>query len=106
MPTMVQAGVYSSRACTTSRRRRARLGHAHDGAKVVAKMKEMPTDDPLFGKGSIRADGRKMHPVYLFEVKKPSESKGPWDYYKLGVTIGHGRLPSDGQGHCPIVAAK
>jgi len=58
-------------------------GNPHDGAKVVAKMKEMPTDDPLFGKGSIRIDGRKLHPAYLFEVKKPEESKGPWDYYKL-----------------------
>jgi branched-chain amino acid transport system substrate-binding protein len=50
-------------------------------------MKEMPTDDPLFGKGSIRPDGRKIHPAYLFEVKKPSESKYPWDYYKLVATI-------------------
>ena len=48
----------------------------------MAKMKELPTDDPLFGKGSVRADGRKMHDMYLFEVKKPGESKGPWDYYK------------------------
>ena len=62
-------------------------GNPHDGAKVVAKMKEMPTDDPLFGKGVIRADGRKIHPGYLFEVKKPSESKYPWDYYKLVATI-------------------
>src|SRR5947208_14356941 len=62
-------------------------GNPHDGAKVVAKMKEMPTDDPLFGKGAIRADGRKIHPAYLFEVKKPSESKYPWDYYKLVATI-------------------
>jgi branched-chain amino acid transport system substrate-binding protein len=61
------------------RRERARM--------VVAKMKEMPTDDPLFGKGSIRADGRKIHPAYLFEVKKPSESKYPWDYYKLIAAI-------------------
>ena len=50
-------------------------------------MKELPTDDPLFGKGTIRADGRKIHPGYLFEVKKPSESKYPWDYYKLISTI-------------------
>ena len=54
-----------------------------DGTKVIAKMKEMPTDDPLFGKGTIRADGRKIHPTYLVEVKKPAESKGPWDYYKV-----------------------
>ena len=47
-----------------------------DGTKVIAKMKETPTDDPLFGKGTIRADGRKIHAMYLFEVKKPSESKG------------------------------
>ncbi|HOB66329.1 ABC transporter substrate-binding protein [Ottowia sp.] len=78
-----------------------------DGSKVIAKMKELPTDDPLFGKGSIRADGRKIHPVYLFEVKKPSESKGPYDYYKLQQTI-----PADkafrpiGEGNCPLVAKK
>ncbi|MGB3072300.1 MAG: ABC transporter substrate-binding protein [Ottowia sp.] len=78
-----------------------------DGTKVVAKMKEMPTDDPLFGKGSIRADGRKIHPVYLFEVKKPSESKGPYDYYKIKQTI-----PADqafrpmAEGNCPLVAKK
>jgi branched-chain amino acid transport system substrate-binding protein len=50
-------------------------------------MKELPTDDTLFGKGTIRADGRKIHNAYLFEVKKPSESKGPYDYYKLRATI-------------------
>jgi len=50
-------------------------------------MKEMPTDDDLFGKGSIRADGRKIHPAYLFEVKKPAESKYPFDFYKLVATI-------------------
>ena len=53
-----------------------------DPTAVMAKMKEMPTDDPLFGKGTIRVDGRKMHPMYLYEVKKPAESKGKWDYYK------------------------
>ncbi len=46
-------------------------------------MKEMPTDDPLFGKGTIRPDGRKIHPMYLFEAKAPSESKGAWDLYKV-----------------------
>jgi len=54
---------------------------------VIAKMKEMPTDDPLFSKGSIRADGRKIHPAYLFEVKKPEESKNAGDYYTLRATI-------------------
>ena len=78
-----------------------------DGTKVVAKMKELPTDDPLFGKGQVRADGRKIHPVYLFEVKKPSESKGPYDYYKLLQTIPADKAfrPMD-QGNCPLVAKK
>ncbi len=78
-----------------------------DGTKVVAKMKELPTDDPLFGKGVVRADGRKIHPVYLFEVKKPSESKGPYDYYKLIGTIPADKAfrPMD-QGNCPLVAKK
>jgi branched-chain amino acid transport system substrate-binding protein len=81
-PSMVQAGVYSG-LIHYFKALDAMGGNPHDGAKVVAKMKEMPTDDPLFGKGSIRPDGRKIHPAYLFEVKKPEESKGPWDYYKL-----------------------
>jgi ABC-type branched-subunit amino acid transport system substrate-binding protein len=85
-PTMVQAGVYSS-LMHYFKALEALGGNPHDGRAVVAKMKEMPTDDPLFGKGSIRADGRKIHPAYLFEVKKPSESKYPWDYYKLIATI-------------------
>ena len=70
---MVPAGVYSSvihylKAVDA-------LKSGADGRAVVAKMKEMPTDDPLFGKGSVRVDGRKLHNAYLFEVKKPSESK-------------------------------
>ncbi len=85
-PTMVQAGVYSS-LIHYFKALEALGGNPHDGRMVVAKMKELPTDDPLFGKGSIRADGRKIHPAYLFEVKQPSESKYPWDYYKLVATI-------------------
>jgi branched-chain amino acid transport system substrate-binding protein len=50
---------------------------------VVAKMKELPTDDKLFGKGTVRADSRKIHRMYLVEVKTPTESKGPWDYFKV-----------------------
>ena len=75
-----------------------------DGTKVIAKMKETPTDDALFGKGTIRADGRKLHDMYLFEVKKPAESKGPWDYYKLRATIPAAQAfrPID-QGDCPLV---
>jgi branched-chain amino acid transport system substrate-binding protein len=83
-PSMVQAGVYSS---VLHYLKAVDAAKTDDGTKVAAKMKELPTDDPLFGKGSVRADGRKIHPAYLFEVKKPSESKGPYDYYKLVATI-------------------
>jgi len=86
MPTMDHAGVYSG-VLHYLKVLAAMGGNPHDGAKVVAAMKATPTDDPLFGKGEIRADGRKMHPAYLFEVKKPSESKAPWDYYKLVATV-------------------
>ena len=85
MPTMGQAGVYSS--VLHYLKAVEALKSDGDGAKVVAKMKELPTDDPVFGKGNVRQDGRKIHPMYLFEVKKPSESKGAWDYYKLRSTI-------------------
>jgi branched-chain amino acid transport system substrate-binding protein len=86
MPSMVHAGVYSS-LLHYFKALEALGGNPHDGAKVVAKMKEIPTDDPLFGKGSIQPNGRTIHPAYLFEVKTPAESKGPWDYYKLVSTI-------------------
>jgi branched-chain amino acid transport system substrate-binding protein len=85
-PSMTQAGNYA--AITHYLKTLEALGgNPHDGAKVVAKMKELPTDDPLFGNGPIRADGRRLIPAYLFEVKKPEESKYPWDYYKLIATI-------------------
>jgi branched-chain amino acid transport system substrate-binding protein len=102
-PTMVQAGVYSS-LIHYFKALEALGGNPHDGRAVVAKMKELPTDDPLFGKGSIRADGRKIHPAYLFEVKKPSESKYPWDYYKLVATIpaDEAWLPLE-KSVCPLV---
>jgi branched-chain amino acid transport system substrate-binding protein len=82
-PTMVHAGVYSStlhylKAATAMGIAKAKV----DGAATVAQLKAMPTDDDCFGPGSIRVDGRKIHPSYLWEVKTPSESKGPWDYYK------------------------
>src|SRR3989441_48698 len=83
-PTMVQAGVYSA---ITHYLKAVQAGKTDDGTKVIAKMKELPTEDPLFGKGTVRADGRKLHPAYLVEVKKPSESKGPYDYYKIRATI-------------------
>ena len=102
MPTSAQAGVYAGmlhylKAVDA-------LQDDADGAKVVAEMKKLPTDDPLFGKGVVREDGRKIHPAYLFEVKTPAESKAPWDYYKLVQTI-----PADQafrplkDGGCPLV---
>ena len=100
-PTMIHAGVYSA---TLHYLKAVEALKGDDGTKVIAKMKETPTDDPLFGKGSIRADGRKLHPMYLFEVKKPSESKGPWDYYKTRATTPAEQAfrPID-QGDCPLV---
>jgi branched-chain amino acid transport system substrate-binding protein len=104
MPTMVQAGVYAG--VLHYLKAVQALKSDEDGKAVVAKMKAIPTDDPLFGKGTIRADGRQIHPMYLYEVKKPSESKGPWDYYKLVKEI-----PADqafrplAQGECPLVTA-
>jgi len=83
-PTMVHAGVYAS---VLHYLKAVEALKSDDGTKVVAKMKEMPTDDPLFGKGTIRADGRKIHDMYLFKVKAPDASKGPWDYYDLVATI-------------------
>ena len=100
-PTMIHAGVYSA---TLHYLKAVEALKSDDGTKVIAKMKETPTDDPLFGKGTIRPDGRKIHDMYLFEVKKPSESKGPWDYYKLRSTIPAAQAfrPID-QGECPLV---
>jgi branched-chain amino acid transport system substrate-binding protein len=85
-PTMVHAGVYSG-VIHYLKALEALGGNPHDGVKVVEKMKSIPTDDPLFGKGAIEPNGRKIHPAYLFEVKKPSESKGPWDLYKLVAKV-------------------
>ena len=85
--TMDQAGAYS--AALHYLKAAADMGPAQakvDGAAMVARMKAMPTDDDCFGPGSIRIDGRKLHPSYLFEVKAPAESHGPWDYYKLLAT--------------------
>ncbi len=101
MPTMAQAGVYSA---VLHYLKAVDALKSDDGTLVIAKMKALPTDDPLFGKGTIREDGRKIHPMYLFEVKKPSESKGPWDFYKLRATIPAAEAfrPMD-QGDCPLV---
>ncbi|MGY2047492.1 ABC transporter substrate-binding protein [Methylobacterium sp. JK268] len=101
-PTSVQAGVYAS--VLHYLKAVEALKSAKDGTQVVAKMKELPTDDPLFGKGTIRADGRKIHDMYLFEVKKPAESKGEWDLYKTLATIpGKDAFRPMGEGGCPLV---
>jgi branched-chain amino acid transport system substrate-binding protein len=102
MPSMVVAGVYS--AVMHYLKAVEALKSDADGAKVVEQMKKMPTDDKLFGKGSVRADGRKIHDVHLFEVKKPAESKAPWDYYKLRSTIPAAEAFRPlAEGGCPLV---
>jgi branched-chain amino acid transport system substrate-binding protein len=101
MPSMAHAGVYSA---TLHYLKAVEALKDKDPAKVMAKMKEMPTDDPVFGKGMVRQDGRKIHDMYLFEVKKPGESKGEWDLYKLLATV-----PAEqafrplNEGGCPLV---
>jgi branched-chain amino acid transport system substrate-binding protein len=101
-PTMVHAGVYS--AVLHYLKAVEALKSDADGKAVVAKMKETPTDDKLFGNGTIRQDGRKIHDMYLFEVKKPEESKAPWDYYKLRATIPAAEAFRPlGEGGCPLV---
>ncbi len=103
LPSMNMAGVYAGTLHYL--KAVAAVGSAADGKAVVAQMKKMPTDDPLFGKGTVRADGRVIHPAYLFEVKKPEESKYPGDLYKLRATI-----PADEafrplkDGGCPLVS--
>jgi branched-chain amino acid transport system substrate-binding protein len=102
-PTMVQAGVYSG--VTHYLKAVAALKSAGDGKATVAKMKELGTDDPLFGKGTIRADGRKIHDAYLFEVKTPSESKHAGDFYNVRATIPAAEAfrPLK-EGGCPLVS--
>src|SRR6266540_530328 len=102
-PTMIHAGVYA--AVTHYLKAVVALNGAADGKAVVAKMKELPTDDPLFGTGSISRDGRKIHDMYLFEVKRPEESKYPWDYYKVRTTIPAAEAFRPlSQGGCPLVS--
>jgi branched-chain amino acid transport system substrate-binding protein len=106
-PNMAQAGDYS---CTLHYLKTvSAMGAAAakaDGAATVARMKAMPTDDDCFGAGKIREDGRKIHPVYLFEVKQPSESKSEWDLYKLiGTTPADEAFRPLSDGACPMVKA-
>jgi branched-chain amino acid transport system substrate-binding protein len=98
-PTMVQAGVYSG-LLHYFKALDSLGGNPHDGVKVVDKMKSMPTDDPLFGTGEVQPNGRVIHSAYLFEVKTPSESEGPWDFYKL-----IGSVPGD-QAFTPLADSK
>ena len=104
-PTMIQAGVYSSvlhylKAVSAMGVDKAKA----DGAATIAQMKRIPTEDDCFGAGSIREDGRKLHPAYLWEVKKPSESKGPWDYYKpLATTPADQAFRPLDKGGCVLV---
>ena len=104
MPTSIQAGFYSA----TKRYLEAiKEAGTDDADKVMAVLKKEPFDDPVFGKSTIRADGRNVHDMYLYEVKKPEESKGPWDYYKLIRTIpGDEAFRPMDQGECPLVAKK
>lgn len=101
-PSSIQAGVYG--AVLHYLKAVEALGSKDDGAAVVAKMKEIKTDDPLFGQGEIRVDGRKLHDMYLFRVKTPDQSTGAWDYYETVATIPSDKAfrPLD-QGNCPLV---
>jgi branched-chain amino acid transport system substrate-binding protein len=103
-PTAIQAGVYAG---TLHYLRAAAAANTTDGKTVVAKMKEMPSHDPLFGDGTIRVDGRHIHNMYLFQVKTPAESKKPWDFYKLVQTIPAAEAFRPlADGGCPLVAKK
>lgn len=100
-PTMVHAGVYSGMLHYL---KAVEAAKSKDSAAVMAKMKELPTEDPVFGKGSVRADGRKMHNMYLYEVKTPAESKGAWDYYKqIAVIPAEQAFRPLAESECPLV---
>lgn len=101
MPTMDQAGVYSS---VLAYLHAAQAAHSVAGHEVVAQMKRTPIDDPLFGPTTIRADGRAVHAMYLFQVKSPAESKGRWDDYTLVATIPAAEAFRPlAEGGCPLV---
>lgn len=101
MPISTQAGVYSSALHYLNAIRDAKT---KDALKVMAQMRATPIDDPLFGKGEVRIDGRATHPMYLFQVKTPAESKGPWDLYTLMATIpANEAFRPLADGGCPLV---
>ncbi len=100
-PTDVQAGVYSS---LVHYLKAVKKTDSTNADTVVAAMKDMPTDDPLFGRGAVRQDGRVIHDMYVMQVKSPAESKGPWDYFNLVSTIPAAEaFRPEGQGGCPLV---
>ena len=102
-PNDMQAGVYSS--ILAYLKAVDKVGKADDGRAIIATMKASPAEDPVYGKVTIRPDGRAMHPVYLLQAKAPQESKEPWDYFKIVSTIPAERAfrPLE-QGHCPLVS--
>ena len=101
-PNDMQAGVYAS--VIHYLKAVDKVGGSGDGRAVVAAMKALKTDDPLFGKGYIRQDGRKIHPLYLLEVKKPEESKSKWDLLKIVATIpGEEAFRPEKDGGCALV---
>jgi branched-chain amino acid transport system substrate-binding protein len=104
-PNDMQAGVYAS--VLHYLKAVDKVGSAADGKAVVAAMKTLPTDDPLFGKGYIRSDGRKIHPMYLMEEKRPAESKGAWDLLKVVATLpGEDAFRPESEGNCKLIANK
>ena len=99
MPSMIHAGTYSS---TLSYLKAVKAAGTKDSAAVAKKLKELPVDD-AFAQGKVQENGRMVHDMYLFEVKKPSESKKPWDYYKqLAVVPGNQAFPSAKDSGCPL----
>jgi branched-chain amino acid transport system substrate-binding protein len=103
MPNDAQMGVYSAVIHYLKAVEKLN-GEANDGAKVVAKMKELPTDDPLFGQGLIRADGRKIHQTYVLKTKSPEQSRGRWDYFEVIATIPASEsFRPLSEGNCPLV---
>lgn len=101
MPTMTQAGIYSATLHYLKAVAAAKTDNAPD---VMAKMRELPVNDMFTSNGTVREDGQMIHDMYLVEVKKPEESKGPWDYYKVLATIPGSQLFKPlSESDCPLV---
>ena len=100
-PTMVHAGVYAG---TLHYLKAVEATGSADADTVMEWMKANPTEDPLFGTGEVRVDGRKIHDMYLFRVKAPEASTGAWDYYDLVATIpAQQAFRPLADGNCPLV---